>query len=322
MKNVITVTGEVPVADIGYTLMHEHIVSSQTGIAENYPQLYVDGFYDRIMKDLLEMKENGIKTVVEATPYDLGRDVKMLKRVSEESGVNIIACTGWFMPKPKMLGDFSPAKIASCFIDDITKGATGTDIKTGIIKSAMDSDGPTPERDVICRAAGIASKELGMPLMMHSYPQTEIGRHQIRILREEGVPLHRVKIDHCPETTDMNYLCWLADQGVWLGIDRIPLLIEEGSYAVASDTRLQTIKRMLDAGLKDRMLFSHDFMSISTYYDHLPTKRGQEHFDSLNPDRFLYLKNVGFKKLAAMGVDEDMLNQMCIDNPRRFFEGC
>ena len=321
MKEVQTVTGSVSVEEFGFTLMHEHLVTSSMGIPENYPQLYIDGAFDVVVKDLKEMKANGIQTVVEASTIDLGRDVKMMKKASEATGVYVVACTGWWQEFSPLMGNFSADKFASLFVDDLTKGVGGTDIKAGILKAAMDKEGPTPARETLHRAVARASLQTGTPIMLHSYPQTEMGRHQLRILKEEGVDMKRVKVDHCPETTDMDYILWLADQGCWLGIDRLPIILMPGQYAVKSETRIKTIKKMIDAGLSDRMLFSHDYMSVSTLFDTLPPQ-DREYVDSINKERFLYLQKIVFKTLVEMGVSEDLLTRMCVDNPRRFFEGC
>jgi len=40
-----------------------------------------------------------------------------------------------------------------------------------------------------------------------------------------------------------------------------------------------------------------------------------------NPHGFLYMKNVVFPWLTDMGVTEPVIRQLCVDNPRRFFEG-
>ncbi len=320
MKTVQTVLGEVPVEQLGFTLMHEHLVSSAPGIPENYPQLYIDNLYDIVTKDLREIKANHISTVVEASTYDLGRDVKMLKRVSEDTGVNVIACTGWFQDVSPMLGTYSIDKFASLFIDDLTKGIGQTKIKAGILKAAMDIEGPTPGRELLHRAVARASLATGVPIMLHSYPQGEMGRHQLRFLKEEGVALERVKVDHCLETTDMDYICFLAEQGCWLGVDRLPRISTPGNYAVETETRIKMIKRMIDAGLADRMLLSHDFMSTSTLFDHLPAG-DQEYVNSLNPERFLFLTKVVLPKVVEMGIDLEVLKKICFDNPRRFFEG-
>ena len=56
-----------------------------------------DAAIELIVKELKAAKEySGIQTIVDATPINSGRDVKILKQVSEESGVNILAATGLF----------------------------------------------------------------------------------------------------------------------------------------------------------------------------------------------------------------------------------
>ena len=61
----------------------------------------------------------------------------------------------------------------------------------------------------------------GAPIMLHSYAPDQIGRQQIAILKEEGINLSRVKIDHLPDTTDIEYLTWVAEQGCYLGMGNI-----------------------------------------------------------------------------------------------------
>ena len=58
--------------------------------------------------------------------------------------------------------------------------------------------------------------------MLHSYSPGQVGRQQLAILKEEGVNLRRVKVDHSTDTTDMEYLTWIVEQGCYLGMDRLP----------------------------------------------------------------------------------------------------
>lgn len=320
MKTVNTVTGPVGVEDLGSTLMHEHIVCSSMGIATHYPQMYKPDYKETIIRDLTAMKENGIGTVLEATPVCLGRDVRTLKEVSEASGVNIIATTGWWGSEPPYLGPSTEEQWARCFIDDLTVGCDGTDIKAGILKAAMDKDGPTEWRRKIHHAVGMAAVETGKNIFLHTYCPMETPRHQLQFLKETGVDMNRVAVDHIPETTDLDFVKWIYDQGVWLGIDRLPCISFPGEYAVATDTRIKFIKRMLDAGMGDRMLFAHDFTSATTLFDHQP-KEICEYLASQIPDRFLFLKKHVFPALAGMGVDSDYLWRLTIENPRKFFEG-
>ena len=320
MKTVQTVLGPVATDRLGSVLMHEHICTSSMGVATHYPQLYAADYEQRILRDLETMRDNGIATVVDASPVCLGRDVRVLERVSRQTGVHIIATTGWWGCEPPYVGPTTAEQWARCFADDITKGCDSTDIKAGILKAAMDQEGPTEWKKKIHYAVGLAHLETGAKIMLHTYCPTETPRFQLQFLKDVGVDMNHVVVDHIPETTDLDFVKWIYDQGVWLGMDRLPIVQLPGSYAVATDTRIKFIKTMLDAGMGDRMLFSHDFMSTSTLYDNQP-EDVQAYVAAQCPDRFLFLKNYIFPKLGEMGVDPQALWQMTIDHTRAFFEG-
>lgn len=320
MNTVQTVTGSIGTDKLGSVLMHEHIFSSSMGVALSYPQLYRDGTYEKIEKDLNNMKANGIDTVVDATPVGLGRDVSGLKWASEKTGVNIIATTGWWGMEPPYAGPIPEEKWAQAFIDDINIGCDRTDIKAGILKASMDKEGPTPWNIKAHHAVGMAQIETGKKIMLHTYCPMETPRHQLKLLKEVGVDMKNVSVGHIPETTDMDFVKWIYDQGVWLGIDRLPIITLPGEYAVATETRIKFIKQMIDEGMGDRMLFSHDIFSMSTLFDYQPADI-HEYIAKTCPEGFLFIKNSVFGKIADMGIDYDYLWNLTIENPKKFFEG-
>ena len=81
------------------------------------------------------------------------------------------------------------------------------------------------------------------------------------------------------------------------------------------------VKTMIDAGLSDRMLLSHDFASTSTLWD-TKSQEERDYVDSLIPGRWLFIKDYVSKRLLELGVDQGVLNKIFTENPRRFFEGC
>ena len=198
---------------------------------ENYPELYVDGYYEMALRDLKALKDNGIDTIVDTAPFDLGRDYKTLHSLAQDSGMNIIATTGFFLDLSPMLGTYNADQLARCMVKDLTKGMGGTTIKAGMIKAVMDMEGPTKGRELQHRAAAIASNETGRPVFMHTLAFKETARHQLGFLKAEGINMDRVKVDHCLETTDIDYIKWIADQGVWLGVERLPRIALAGDYA-------------------------------------------------------------------------------------------
>jgi len=314
MATVNSVLGPLESADLGFTLMHEHVMVSAAGVYRDYPELLGPDGMERVIAGLAAAKEEGIDTLVDATTLDLGRDAPLLAEASRRTGVQIIACTGWWLDVPRFFAGVSPDQLARVFVREIEKGIGGTDIKAGILKSASDVAGVTPGEEVVLRAVARAHLETGVPIMLHSYSPGQVGRQQLAIVREEGVDLGRVKMDHSNDTTDVEYLTWLLDQGCYLGLDRYP------GRTTSSKARTRTMKALIDAGFAYRLCPSHDEIVLSIVgggdFEHAEAER-LEH----NPHGFLYLKKVVLPELREMGVPEETLESMFVDAPRRFFEG-
>ena len=75
MASVNTVLGPVDPADLGFTLSHEHIVLSVAGVRQTYPEfLDRDTVIDDAVADLTEAYGEGVRTIIDVTTFDLGRD--------------------------------------------------------------------------------------------------------------------------------------------------------------------------------------------------------------------------------------------------------
>jgi phosphotriesterase-related protein len=312
MSTVNSVLGPIDTKDLGFTLMHEHVIS-QGPVALNYPELFGPRFMDRIISGILEARQGGVSTIVDATPFDLGRDVSILAEVSRRTGVNVIACTGWWMDTPSYLSGHSPDLFADLFVREIEEGIAGTGIKAGILKSAADFGGVTANGEIMLRAVARAQRRTLVPIMLHSYAPEYVAKRQLAILKEEGVDLKWVAVDHVNDTRDIEYLTWLLEQGCYLGMDRYPGL------NLSARTRTDTIKLLINAGWIDRLLPSHDCCLANPVTFYPPDV--QESIEKGNPYGYLYLKKVVFTYLREMGVPEDAINTLCVNGPRQFFEG-
>ncbi|MBI3040294.1 MAG: phosphotriesterase-related protein, partial [Chloroflexi bacterium] len=260
MPTINSVLGPLDTANLGFTLMHEHLLVTSAGIPQNYPELLRAGFMDRlpnfmdrIVTALTEAKAEGIDTIVDTTTLNLGRDVTILAEASRLTGVNIIACSGWYVDMPHYLARVSADQFAQVFIREIQEGIASTAIKAGILKEASDTEGVTAGGATILRAVARAHRQTNVPIMLHSYSPGQVGRQQLAILKEEGVDLNRVKVDHSNDTTDVEYLTWLLEQGCYLGMDRYPGL------NTSPRARTRTMKTLIDAGYAHRLLPSHDW---------------------------------------------------------------
>lgn len=318
MNRVQTVCGLIDQDHVRGALVHEHVLASAPGIPENYPLLYGEGYLDRAARDLSALLENGIHTIVDASTYDLGRDPKRLRWLSEKTGVQIVSTTGIFFDWTSGFGSFSEDTVSRMFIDDIRVGMAETDIKAGLIKAVMDRECATSGRVLQHRAAANASIETGCPIFLHTASELETGRYQLQILKESGVHPEKIRVDHILDTTNMEYIQWLYDQGVWLGADRLPRIRKKEEHFVSTQARLITIKNMIDLGMADRMMFSHDASSISTLWDTADAETLRFVNESVIPDGWLFIQRHAFPELIRMGVDPDVLHRILFDNPKRY----
>lgn len=96
-ERVVTVSGEIAANQLGTVLPHEHILVDFVGAEKVSPERYDAGEVFRVMLPYLEhAREAGCQALAECTPAYLGRDPKLLKRLSEASGVKLLTNTGYY----------------------------------------------------------------------------------------------------------------------------------------------------------------------------------------------------------------------------------
>lgn len=315
MATINTVTGPIDADELGFTLMHEHVLVGGPGIFQSFPDLFgPEDRTQRAIEALKRAKSHGIDTMVDATTHDLGKEPEFLRTVSEGSGVNIVNTTGWWLSVPGFLRGVSANQMAREFVRDIEEGFRGTNVKAGILKCAADYEGVTPELEVMARAVSRAHNETGLPIMVHSHPTNQVARRQIAIFREEGVDLTRVKIDHSNDTTDTEYLQWILDQGCYLGLDRYP------GRLVSPYMRTVTLNRLIEMGYEDRLCPSHDCICLHLHKERPDGTIPQEHeFTRSNMDQFLFIHRHVIPDLKELGVTDRQIEKLFVDNPRNFF---
>ncbi len=94
-RAIETVTGPIDAAELGVTLMHEHVLVDFIGASEVSRSRYdADAVVATVLPYLRQVRALGCQTIVECTPAYLGRDVQLLQRLSEASGVRILSNTG------------------------------------------------------------------------------------------------------------------------------------------------------------------------------------------------------------------------------------
>ena len=316
MPTINTVLGPVDTSELGFTLSHEHLATNAAGILKTFPEL-VDraGVVEQANATLREAFQEGLRTIIDVTTIDLGRDVEMMREVSQTTGVHIVAATGNHLAVPRPFVDLAPEVIAGLYVREIEVGIEGTGIKAGIIKVASDEGGVTRPQEVVLRAAGQASVRTGTPISTHTWSPDRVGEEQVRILQDEGVDMDKVYIGHSNDDMDMSYLLGLLRKGVWLGLDRFPGGRRPGTPYW--EERTQLAKQLIDAGYTDRIMLSHDHSVPKARYGVAVQEERIEH----NPDGYNFITRNVLPRLKDMGVSDDTINQIMVENPRRFLAG-
>jgi phosphotriesterase-related protein len=320
MAQVATVRGPLSNTQLGVTLMHEHVFVLDAEILLNYPEDW--GSEEKRVADAVarmnELKSRGVDTIVDLTVTGLGRYIPRIQRIAAQTHLNIIVATGIYtycdLPHyfqyrgpGTVLG--GPELIADMFVRDIREGIADTGVKAGILKCATDEPGLTPGVERILRATAQAHRRTGVPISTHTHARKRVGLDQQRVFREEGVDLSRVVIGHSGDTTDVAYLETLIENGSYIGMDRFGI-----DTILSFEDRVKTVAAMCDRGQAGKMVLSHD---ASCFNHWLPERM----VPAMLPRwHYLHIHNDVIPALKGMGVTDDQLHTMLVDNPRKIFE--
>ncbi len=324
MNQVQTVTGPVSADALGRTLMHEHFLYGYCG----YQGDATLGPFDeeaalRVCVAAAETaKSYGIRTIVDATTNECGRNVRFLKRVSEASGVNIICSTGYYFEQESSyaywlfrsaFADITE-EIAEMMIAELTEGVEGTGIRAGVIKLGSSRDTITPMEQCFFRAAARAQRETGCAIITHTQRGT-MGPEQASLLIESGADPAKIAIGHMCGNTDLNYHRRVLAQGVFVNLDRFGLQ-GELFHTPTDMERVDLIEALVAAGYEDKILLGHDSVNVQLGRPNVMTPFMQEALRDAN------IGNIGNKVLPELrrrGFTEEQLDRFLIWNPGVLF---
>ena len=260
---VQTIGGSVPSAELGRTLSHEHLTNGTPGM-ERIPGLLDRAeMIDRCLEALGRAHDAGIDSIIDLTPFDLGRQVWLFEAVAERSPLNVVCATGVYRWVPVVYYGWDEDEIAAHFVREIREGIEGSQIRAGAIKLAWDIEyqleqeaGRVSPRGMLertARAAARASKATGVPISCHTRAVDELGTPLLDIFEDEGLDLRAVTIGHSNDTQDLDYLRGLAARGATVGLDRF--FSTEDDYVAERSAIALALAR---AGYAEQVCLGHD----------------------------------------------------------------
>lgn len=341
---VNSVCGELDRSELGVVTPHEHIFINLSAFFSERPlrdiedpceekvkmehlgQLNRDPYalkdnlrmddYETQKKEILRFKRAGGVTMVDATMPGIGREPDTLRRISEETGINVIMGTGFYVDSthPAELSEMSEAEVAEMMCREITEGIGG--VKAGVIGEIGISEIFSEAERKVLRASAIAHKKTGAGVLVHINPWTENGREAAKILLDGGVAPDRIAISHIDVENREDYIFDLLDKGVYVEFDNFgkEYYVEaearrEGYGCFVSDVdRVRLLKKLIDKGYVGQLLLSCDVCLktlLRTYggwgYDHV-------------------LVNI-VPMMKEVGITDEAIETMLIKNPADFLCG-
>lgn len=301
----------------------------------------VHTFYDdygSFVRELQYFREAGGNSLCEATPCGMHSGfMEDIRKASEATGVNIIACTGIYVAhlQPEELAAKSVSELAAYFLNEVEHGIDGTDIKPGFTKCGLQTI--LPEGDVHplelkgLRSASQAAAETGMALEVHI-----IGLHEEHVMQvcdivldEYGLAPEKVLICHqdlgifdscsiSEHVRDFDRTSRLQletqlkvlDKGInisydnWGSVTMSPFEVLD-IYNPTDLDKLRALDILLQKGYESQIMLGHDSIG---------------RLNGVCGGGYGYTRVLGFviPMLEKLGYSKSTVNKMLIDNPADF----
>lgn len=300
---VQTVTGPVDAADLGRTLVHEHVLLDMYEASLNSAGVLLDE--PMAIDEVARFRDAGGVTLVDQTTLGLHPNLEGLRRISLATGVRIVAGTGlyWHRFRPAWVEALDEGALAARFIEELTVGSRSGGVRAGVIGEVATGHRAIDEVEArALRAAARAHLATGASIATHAI-FTAIGLEQLAILDAAGVPPDRVVIGHADTNPSLDYQLAVLARGAWLGFDTV------GQTDKASDDwRADRLRDLVDRGHLGRILVSSDVCKRPALC-------------AFGGGGYAFLFHDFLPRLRARGFGDREIDALLVDNPLRWLAG-
>ena len=303
MAQIITTLGPRSEADLGFILPHEHVfVDLRTWDKPGYAQADADAVIALMGPEIARIGVGASGCGVVAPWGGGGGRADLDRAVSLATGLPIVVPTGIYREPwiPPWAHDAGEDKLVDWMRGELEGEIESSGVRAGWVKVSAGDDGLTDTERKILRAAAQAASHVNAVIGSHTI-RAAVVREQLDIIEAEGYSPERFIWIHTQAEADVAHHLEIARRGAWIEYDGI------GGWG-DDETYLANIHHVLDAGLGDHLMLSHD----RGWYD--PALPGGG-----TPRPYTYLHEIFLPKLAASGVDADTIRQLTQHNPFRAF---
>ena len=232
MNLIRSVLGDVDPAGLGRVNYHEHLFQVS-------PLLVGDELRDESASttEAQFLRASGFDAMIDATPAGLGRNPEAVARISQSTGLTLIATTGahrdaHYSPD-HWLRRLDARRRADLFLTDLREGMprhdqdqaraltpAGDPVRAGVLKAGIDYWSISAFERETLEAVAIAHATTGAPIMVHLEYCT--AAHEVLdLLVALGVSPSRVVLAHADRDPNPALHLELVARGAWLGYDGV-----------------------------------------------------------------------------------------------------
>jgi len=343
----MTVLGPVDPKTIGPTVTHEHIFIARShptmpfarpsaselelqlhpltlenlsavrgfttpAVTRDYPHNFYDlTDFDDAVAEVREFSRWGGDTIVDVSNIGLGRDPQALVRVAHATGLKIVMGSGYYAKNfhPSDMDQRTVEELTDTIVHDVTRGADGTDIRSGIIGEVGVSGNPlTPNEIKSVRASARASRATGAAITFHVGGFMEEKFTVMDLLVDEGADLSRAVFGHSNWVADdLPFMKRMLARGVYIQFDTLGYTeaLTRSRLGRPDDWEVAiAIAELIKAGYGERIVISQDVCTKMQLKKH--GGRG-----------YSYILQFFLPQLRTLGVTEDQIHRIMVENPRR-----
>lgn len=313
MKTIKTVLKEILPDELGFTDIHDHVWKSGGMEVIEDKDFGIESI-EKSKLELLKYKNAGGCSMVDMQPLGVGRSINAMKEIVKDTGVNLIAITGFhrgaLYDKTHFVHKYSVDQITEIILSEVELGieindfcgpiVEHSDAKPGLIKCGTSYYKITPLEYKLMKVVANVSKKTGIPIKTHTHVGT-MGVEQADFFINEGVEPNKICIGHLDRNADLIYHQQVLKRGVYVQYDCVARV----KYHPLIDT-MNLIKELAAQGYADRIMIGGDWGRSS----YLQSYGGEPGFEFIPR----YLPSL----MKEYGISDEVINRIFIENPKEF----
>jgi phosphotriesterase-related protein len=304
---VVTVTGDVDPADIGWTLPHEHTAIALWHVPYRWDYWELTRNPDVVIPEVAAFRDAGGSCLVDLTAQSVGRDPAWLHEVSERTGLHVVMGCGWYRgayyPATADIERRSVDSLADELVREFEHGVGETGIRPGII-GEIGTDKPwlSPAEERVHRAVARAARRTGMAVTTHSV-LSPVGLAQLQLFEEEGLDPARVVIGHADSYPHLDHYLEMVGRGASVEFDFLGMSFTP-QERVDEPRTIELLLELVSRGHAERILLSHDVCHNAQL----------KHYGGHG---YTYIADVFLPRLRSAGLPDTVIDTITVANPRR-----